>query len=228
MMNRNRFILLTGAAGVVGLLAVTIYMFADNVSKGPPLPAPSKEGKMSLEESLAKRRSIRSFKAEALTREQISQLCWAAQGISDPKRGLRTSPSAGALYPLELYVVTGEGVEHYVPKGHALEKHREGDLRGKLQGAALGQSCVGKAPATFVIAAVVSRTQRKYGQRAERYVWMEVGHAAQNILLQATALGLGAVPVGAFRDEEVAKALSLPADHAPQYLIPVGVPEKRD
>ena len=228
MTNRARLASVAVAVALAVLLAAGICICAEGEAKVSPLPAPSKEGKMSLEQALAGRRSIRSFKAEALTREQISQLCWAAQGISDPKRGLRTSPSAGALYPLELYVVTGEGVEHYVPKGHALEKHREGDLRGKLQGAALGQSCVGKAPATFVIAAVVSRTQRKYGQRAERYVWMEVGHAAQNILLQATALGLGAVPVGAFRDEEVAKALSLPADHAPQYLIPVGVPEKRD
>jgi SagB-type dehydrogenase family enzyme len=189
-----------------------------------PLPKPSGKGKMSLEEALAARRSIRRFRAGKLTRQQIAQLCWAAQGISEPRRGFRTSPSAGALYPLELYVVTADGVDHYLPGQHALQRHLGGDVRRKLQDAALGQRFVGEAPATFVIAAVVARTQRRYGRRAERYVHMEVGHAGQNLLLQATALGLGAVPVGAFRDEEVAKALSLPKDQDPLYLIPVGTP----
>lgn len=227
MTNRARLASVAVAVALAVLLAAGICICAEGEAKVSPLPAPSKEGKMSLEQALAGRRSIRSFKAEALSREQIAQLCWAAQGVSDPKTGFRTCPSAGALYPLELYVVTADGVEHYVPKGHAMTKLVQGDLRGKLQAAALGQSCVGKAGATFVITAVVSRTQRKYGQRAERYVLMEVGHAAQNILLQATALGLGAVPVGAFKDGEVAKVLSLPADHVPLYLVPVGVPAKQ-
>jgi SagB-type dehydrogenase family enzyme len=213
------------AAALAGLLAAGICICAEGEAKVSALPAASREGKMSLEESLAKRRSIRSFKSQALTREQIAQLCWAAQGISEPKRGLRTCPSAGALYPLELYVVTAEGVERYVPGTHATEKHLAGDMRAKLQAAALGQSCVGQAPATFVIAGVFARTQRKYGQRAERYVWIEVGHAGQNILLEATAMGLGAVPVGAFKDKDVAAALSLPGDHVPLYLIPVGAPK---
>ena len=183
---------------------------------------------MSFEETLAKRRSIRRFKAETLTGEQISQLCWAAQGVSDPRRSYRTCPSAGALYPLELYVVTAGGVEHYVPARHAMEKHISGDLRKKLRDAALGQSAITQAPTTFIIAGMVSRTQRKYGGRAQRYVLIEVGHAGQNLLLQATAMGLGAVPIGAFEDKQVAEVLSLPADQAPLYLIPVGVPEKRE
>lgn len=195
-------------------------------AKLSPLPAPTRQGKVSVEESLARRRSMRRFKAEALTRRQIAQLCWAAQGVSDGETGFRTCPSAGALYPLELYVVTAEGVEHYAPAAHAMAKHLAGDLRGKLQAAALDQSPVGQAAATFVIAGVVSRTQRKYGQRARGYVQLEAGHAGQNLLLQATALGLGAVPIGAFEDVQVAKVLSLPADQAPLYLIPVGVPQK--
>ncbi|MHC4563623.1 MAG: SagB/ThcOx family dehydrogenase [Planctomycetota bacterium] len=189
------------------------------------LPAVSKTEGMSLREALATRRSVRSFKPDALTAEQITQLCWAAQGVSDERRGFRTAPSAGALYPLELYVVTADGVNRYQPDKHALVEHAPGDKREGLQAAALGQTFIGQAPATFIITAVVARTERKYGDRAERYVLMEVGHAGQNLLLQATALGLGAVPVGAFSDDRVGKILSLPANETPVYLIPVGVPK---
>jgi SagB-type dehydrogenase family enzyme len=220
------FRLLLIFAAAAASLAAAKYIFADAPAGPSRLSPPRKEGKMSLEETLAKRRSIRRFKGGSLTSQQIAQLCWAAQGVSDPASGFRTSPSAGALFPLELYVVTAECVEHYVPSKHALEKHLPGDLRGKLQAAALGQSSVGKAPATFVITGVVSRTRLKYGPRAQRYMLMEVGHAGQNLLLQATALNLGAVPIGAFRDEKVAEILSLPADEAPLYLIPVGIPAK--
>ena len=190
------------------------------------LPAPARQGKVSVEETLAERRSIRRFAAETLTRSQIAQLCWAAQGVVDGQSGFRTCPSAGALYPLELYVVTAGGVERYEAAAHAMARHLDGDLRDRLQAAALGQSSVGQAPATFVITGVVSRVQGRYGVRAERYVQMEAGHAAQNLLLQATALGLGSVLIGAFEDDEVSSVLSLPGDEAPLYLIPVGVPEK--
>ena len=212
------------AAAAVGLLGV--WVFADDTSEVSELPAPRKVGKMSLEESLTRRRSIRRFSPEALSRQQIAQLCWAGQGVTDSNRGFRTSPSAGALYPLELYVVTAEGVERYIPQRHAMEKHMEGDLRPKLQAAALDQSCVGQAPAVFVVTGVVSRTAQKYGRRAMRYVLIEVGHVSQNLLLQATAMGLGTVPVGAMREEEVSKILSLPADHTPLFLIPIGAPQK--
>ncbi len=209
-------------ASVIAVLGVSLL--GDDESKASALPGPALVGKMSLEEALTKRRSVRSFAGGELSAQQISQLCWAAQGICEPVRQLRTCPSAGATYPLELYVVTAQGVEHYRPQGHGLTSHLDGDLRGKLAAAALGQRCVAQAPATFVIAGVVSRTARRYGQRAQRYVWMEAGHAGQNILLQAVALKLGAVPVGAFNDEAVGKLLKLPAGSAPLYLIPVGKP----
>jgi len=212
------------AAAGVTLLSVTL-LAGDN-AKPTTLPAPQTKGAMSVEEALAKRRSIRNFKAGPLGREQIAQLCWAAQGISAPRRRLRTCPSAGALYPLELYVVTAEGVYHYQPKEHRLVDHLPRDIRSDLAGAALHQSSVGDAPVTLVIAAVPSRTQRKYGRRAMRYVWTEVGHAGQNILLQATAMGLGAAPVGAFDDDNVARLLKLPENCRPAYLIPVGTPDR--
>jgi SagB-type dehydrogenase family enzyme len=142
--------------------------------------------------------------------------------------GGRTAPSAGGLYPLEIYVVTAQGAHHYVPDGHYLETQNDADLRGELMGAGLDQSAIGDAAAVFVIAGVVSRTEAKYGDRAERYVILEAGHAAQNLLLEAVALGLGAVPIGAFRDDEVAETLALPDGGQPLYLIPVGRPASQD
>ncbi|MBU2026387.1 MAG: SagB/ThcOx family dehydrogenase [Proteobacteria bacterium] len=185
------------------------------------LPSPAQKGKMSLEEALKKRESVRSFSSDPLTKEDLSQLLWAVQGITR-NWGARTAPSAGALFPLEIYVVLKEGFFRYSPKGHNLVRIMQQDLRNTLSKAALGQNCIGEAPAVFVIAAVYERTSRKYGNRAERYVKMEAGHAGQNLLLQAVSLGLGAVPVGAFQDEQVRQALHLPVNHEPLYLIPVG------
>lgn len=185
------------------------------------LPAPRTTGDVSLEEALASRRSIRQYGQRPLTWEEIGQLLWAAQGVTSP-RGFRTAPSAGALYPLELYVVLPEGVFHYEPVEHELSKTAEGDHRKAVGNAALKQSAIYDAPALFVIAAVYERTAVKYGDRAERYVKMEAGHAAQNLLLQMTVLGLGAVPIGAFYDERVQSALGLSSDEMPLYLIPVG------
>jgi SagB-type dehydrogenase family enzyme len=185
------------------------------------LPSPAQKGKMSLEEALKKRESVRSFSSDPLTKEDLSQLLWAVQGITR-NWGARTAPSAGALFPLEIYVVLKEGFFRYSPKGHNLIRIIQQDLRNTLSKAALGQNCIGEAPAVFVIAAVYERTSRKYGNRAERYVKMEAGHAGQNLLLQAVSLGLGAVPVGAFQDEQVQQALHLPVNHEPLYLIPVG------
>ena len=188
-----------------------------------PLPTPSQRGEVSLEEALTRRRSIREFTEEGLTWEEISGLLWAGQGITDP-RGFRTAPSAGALYPLELYVATGEGVYHYSPQSHSLTMISPEDMRLGLWEAGLMQDALREAPAIIVIAAVYARTEGKYGPRAERYVHLEAGHAAQNILLQATALDLGAVPIGAFYDQKVQEVLALPSDHEPLYLIPVGHP----
>lgn len=190
-----------------------------------PLPEPKTSGTVSLEDALQSRRSRRDFTSQELDPSEISQLLWAAQGITDP-RGFRTAPSAGALYPLELYIVTVDGVFHYLPQKHALEVIRGGDHRTALHDAALGQDPILEAPLVLVIAAVYERTQAKYGsERSPRYVHLEAGHAAQNVLLQATALDLGAVPIGAFYDADVQAVLGLPEDHEPLYLIPIGHPE---
>ena len=185
------------------------------------LPAADKTGSLSLEAVLAKRRSARQFTRAALTREQIGQLLWAAQGVTG-NRGYRTAPSAGALYPLEVYVATRAGVFRYVPRDHRLAPVAERDVRAALHRAALSQEAVQSAPAVFVIAADYARTRRKYGGRAERYAHLEAGHAAQNLLLQATALGLAGVPIGAFTDGEVQRVLGCSSAHAPLYVIPVG------
>jgi SagB-type dehydrogenase family enzyme len=178
------------------------------------LTPPVLESAVSLEETLANRRSIRGYTGEPLTLSELSQLLWATQGITHPQ-GMRTAPSAGALYPLELYVALPSGFYHYVPRSHTLEKHKDGDLRLALNDNPTEQ-------AVFVVAAVFQRTAQRYGDRAQRYVHMEVGHAAQNLLLQAVAMDLGAFPIGAFHDRYVQEMLSLPEDHEPLYLIPVG------
>jgi SagB-type dehydrogenase family enzyme len=185
------------------------------------LPAPEKRGSLSLEEALYKRESVRSFSPEPLTVKEISQILWAAQGTTRHWGG-RTSPSAGALYPLEIYMALREGLYKYVPNQHQMLQVANRNFMASLSDAALGQGCVREAPAVVIITAVYERIERKYGSRGERYVKIEVGHAAQNILLQAVSLGLSAVPVGAFHDEKVRRILSLPDDHKPLYLIPVG------
>jgi SagB-type dehydrogenase family enzyme len=188
------------------------------------LTSPITKGSVSIEETLLKRRSVRSFKSKALTLEQISQLLWAAQGITNAY-GFRTAPSAGALYPLEVYALTGDGVYRYNPENHSLILTSKADKRAELVSAALGQSFIASAPLDIVVTAVFERVTRKYGDRGVRYVHIESGHAAENILLQATALGLGGVPIGAFQDGKVSKTLNLPDDHKPLYIIPIGYPK---
>jgi SagB-type dehydrogenase family enzyme len=186
------------------------------------LPTPNFKGNLTLEETLQKRRSVRNFNNIPLTLKEVSQLLWATQGITGPS-GYRTAPSAGALYPLEVYVVLPEGVYHYLPQEHHMLIQRQGDLRPALHAVALNQNAVLDAPAVFVITAIYERTAIKYGkERSPRYVHLEAGHAAQNLLLQVAALDLGAVPIGAFYDDQVKEVLSLPDDHEPLYLIPVG------
>jgi SagB-type dehydrogenase family enzyme len=186
------------------------------------LPRPLQKGLASLEETLCRRRSVREFTDRPLTEGQIGQLLWAAQGITGPQ-GLRTAPSAGALYALEIYVATASGFYRYIPETHSLERLSVKDLRPALYRAALEQESVLAAAAVFVIAAVYHRLAMKYGEkRSVRYAHLEAGHAAQNLLLQAAALGLACVPVGAFRDDLVQAELSLPMEQSPLYLIPVG------
>ena len=190
------------------------------------LPQPRLDGTTSVEAALAARRSIRSFANKPVTLEELSQLLWAAQGITDP-RGLRTAPSGGALYPLELFVVAGSvaalpaGTYRYEPVGHHLVRVAEGDQRPDLADAALGQSTMRKAPVVIAIVADERKTTIKYGERGVRYVHLEAGHAAQNICLQAEALGLGSVVIGAFSDRAVANLLRSPG-LLPLYLIPLG------
>ena len=220
--------------GLFLLLGFVIYCLAQNqekqrenlaslkVGESINLPSPRLKGDMSLEEAIAKRRSIRSYSPTPLTLEEISQLLWAAQGITEPNRGLRTAPSAGATYPYEVYIVTNEGVFHYIPKGHELEKIKDGNIREDLTAAAMGQASVRDAGAVFILSAIYERTAR-YGERAKLFVHLEGGHIAQNILLQAVALKLGSVPVGAFNPERVKEVTGIPEGEI-VYLIPVGHP----
>lgn len=186
------------------------------------LPAPSARGQLSLEESMAGRRSVRQFDPRPLTTRELSQLLWAVQGITG-EEGERTAPSAGGLLPLEIHVATAEGLFHYRPRRHLLERRSRDDPRKVMFRFGLLQEALREAPAVFVIAAVYERTVARYGrERSPRYIHMEAGHAAQNLLLQAVSLGLGAVVIGAFEDGELHEALALPADQRLLYLIPAG------
>jgi SagB-type dehydrogenase family enzyme len=191
------------------------------------LPQPDLSGPVALEQALLLRRSIRTYSRDALTVDGLTQLLWAAQGVTH-SQGYRTAPSAGALYPLELYAVVGHviglptGFYRYRCMEHALELKSARDLRPALYRAALSQRPVERAPVTFVITAVYGRMTTKYGSRGVRYTDMEAGHAAQNLSLQAAALDLKSVVIGAFQDNEVKQAVALPADEEPLYLVPVG------
>lgn len=191
-------------------------------AKTIPLPEPKILGKMSVEEAIFRRRSERSFQPSELPLEQISQLLWSAQGITDKSWGFRAAPSAGALYPLTIYIMKKDGVFRYLPDGHKLLELSNEDRRPSLVRASLAQSFIGEAPLVIIVAGNFRITEAKYGQRSYRYLNMEVGHVAENIHLQAVAMGLVSVPVGAFWDDVVAKILELPDTQDPFYLIPVG------
>lgn len=194
------------------------------------LPAPTLKGKLSVEEALEARRTVRRFGSRALTLAQLSQLLWAADGVTDPSRGYRSAPSAGALYPLDLYVAVGErlvadlrpGVYHYLPDRHGLKLNREGDVRKELARASLYQSWMAEAPIMVVITGEYARCTRKYGERGVLYTHIEVGHVGQNLFLQAEALGLGAGIVGSFENRAVSQTLSIPEAHEPLLIMPVG------
>jgi len=212
------------------LIFLGVLMMAGSSSGGEKiaLPSPNTKGEVSVEEALLQRRSVRSFLDNALSLRELSQLLFSAQGITEEIRGFRTAPLAGALYPLVVYVVVGRveelapGVYRYHPRGHTIEKLLEGDKRERLCQAALSQEAIREAPLSLVIAAIYNKTTVKYGERGIRYVHIEVGHAAQNVYLQAGALGLGTVAIGAFYDKEVSRELSLPAEEVPLYIMPVG------
>ena len=184
------------------------------------LPDAQQTGEVSIEAALAARRSIRSWTDAPVELATLGQLLWAAQGINRPDSGRRTCPSAGAKYPLELLVATADGIHHYVPDEHRLDLLSREDVRGRVP----AQGFVLDAPVIVFVAAVFARTEERYGDRAARYVYIEAGHAAHGLMLQAAALGLGGTTVGAFDDAELQDLLGLPEDWEPVYVLPVGVP----
>jgi len=198
------------------------------------LPSPSQKGGMSLAEAIVRRRSIRHFTPQPISQSQLSQILWAAQGTSATSWEYRTVPSAGATYPLEIFVVcgtncieeVGSGIYHYNTDSHSLTLQHKEDVRSKLATAALDQEFIYQAPVDIVICAIYERTAMRYGARGRRYVHMEVGHAGQNIYLQATALGLATVAIGAFYDERVREVLQLDEQYKPLYIMPIGKPAR--
>jgi SagB-type dehydrogenase family enzyme len=184
------------------------------------LPAPQLKGSKSLEECIFKRESVREFKDKEIELEKISQILWSGQGKKGYKK---TVPSAGGTYPLELYVVfKGKGIFHYDAERNLLKLKKEGDFGEALAKAALDQMFIYEAPLDIIICADFNRTYDHYGKRGRRYVYIEIGHCAQNIELEAVALGLASVPIGAFYDEEVKKVLDIKRNFEPIYIIPIG------
>ena len=194
------------------------------------LPEPSVEGSLSLEAAIKRRRTHRSFTSKRLSLEQLSQLLWAAQGITEHGGFKRAAPSGGALYPMDIYAVVGEdgvrgiqaGVYHYAPSKHVIRLVVEGDLRSAVTSASLSQTWMARAPVHLVITAEYDRICVKYGERGVRYAMIEAGHVGQNIFLQAEALGLVAGIVGAFHDSRLARAISATESHEPLLVMPVG------
>lgn len=226
------------AAAAAAALAITATACAGSaVNPEPPepattigapleLPAPTEAPPASLSATIDSRHSVREFTADPLTQADLSTLLWATYGYRTD--GGRTVPSAGGLYALAIFVAIGNvqdvapGIYAWDPATNQLGLMSEGDPRTVLQAAALGQSAIGDAPATIVIAGSPVRLEDKYGARAEQFTLNEAGHSSQNLLLMAAALGLGAVPIGGFEDDEVSEALGLPTGEAPYYLVPVG------
>jgi SagB-type dehydrogenase family enzyme len=194
------------------------------------LPRPFVTGGLSLAEAINLRRSVRSFSPDPIQLFQLSQVLWAAQGITNKLKATRTIPSAGGTYPLELFAVIGEegiektpsGVYHYDPETQNLTLTLPGDIRAEMAAAALGQDFIAVAPVSLVICAIYKRTLMRYNIRAERYIFMEAGHSAQNVYLQATALNLGTVAVGAFKDDTIHSLLHLESSCKPLYILPLG------
>lgn len=211
---------------LVLLIAASLFAEQDMIK----LPAPKLESAVSLESVVAARRSVREFTQDSLSPEHLSQLLWAGQGITDDKEDLRAAPSAGALYPMELRVIVQRvqgltpGLYVYKPHAHALEAQRVPDTGLAPGQAAYWQDWMEEAPTIIFITATPSRTRVKYGKRTERYLFLEAGHIGQNILLQATALGLGGTPVGAFDDDRIARFLG--TRQKPLYILPIGHPWK--
>jgi SagB-type dehydrogenase family enzyme len=209
-----------GASGDGGEVSLSAGAPGDTIT----LPRVPRTGDVSIEEAIWRRRSIRGYTGEMPSLESVSKLLWAAQGITDARNEFRSAPSAGATYPLELYLVTAGHMSRYIPERHCLVVERSGDFRKAVAGAALDQACIEEAPLVFVFAAVVKRTEAHYGDRAERYVQIEVGCASENLMLEAAAVGLGSVPIGAYYDDKVNEVLGLQKGCEAYLIVPVGVP----
>ncbi len=230
---KKAFVTFAVVCGVIILAAMSSPIMSNESIRGGKsmdtikLPEPNYDSKTSVENALLERRSVRGYKKESLTLVEVSQLLWAAQGITN-KRGFRTAPSAGALFPLEVYIVVGdvndlpEGIYQYKPHKHELLKIADGDKRSELCTAALGQGCIKQCAAVIVFSAVYERTTKKYGERGIKYVHMEVGHAAQNVHLQVVSLNLGTVVVGAFHDNEVKRIMNMTDKEQPLCIMPIG------
>lgn len=210
------------------IATLTIRVTYAQNNKTIKLPPPILKSSISIEEALLLRRSKRFYKDKPLTLNELSQILWASQGITDENYKFRTCPSAGAIFPLELYlsVINIEGLESgiykYIPERHELIHLSKGPKREELFNACLKQEWIKRAPLVVVICAAFYKTKARYGERGIRYVFIETGHCAQNIYLQCVSLNLGTVAVGAFDDEEVKKILNLPKNDFPTYLMPIG------
>ena len=218
---RRRTFLATGALALVGACTGRARP-SRSAAQASALPSPEPRDAGSFDDVLARRRSIRDFSEEPVAEEAISSLLWAAQGVTAAWGG-RTAPSAGALYPIELYLASSDGLRRYVAEQHAAVELAREDRRSRIAGAT-GQEAPSTAPVLVVITGVVARTEAEYGDRAERYVQLEAGHVCQNLLLEATALDLAAVPIGAFSDDAVRVALGVQDDELPLYVVAIGHP----
>jgi SagB-type dehydrogenase family enzyme len=202
------------------------------------LPPPRTKGDQSLEETLLKRRSRRQYRRSPLSAAEISQILWAAYGLQETAgpgwvtgKGNRTCPSAGALFPLGIYLVAGDilnvpsGLYHFIPDGHVLKMIHERDIREDIYNLSYPREMILNAPASLIYTAIERRVRERYGERGRlRYIPMDIGHSAQNVYLQAEAMGLGTCAVGAFDDDGLVSVLGLPAGEIPMYIMPVGIP----
>ena len=211
---------------LAGLAAFCLGQYRSRVSplKIVQLSEPSLKGKVSFEEALANRRSVRQFTSQQVRLAQVSQLAWAGQGITEPTKGFRTAPSAGSIYPIMLYFATPEGVFVYNPVEHSLEQTLAPDVRSRLAASASMQDAVVQASCDIIVAGSVRKLATQFRERARTYMLLEAGHIAQNIQLQAVCLGLGSVVVGGFDIVGVGRTCRLPQDLEPLLIICVGYP----
>ena len=229
---------------IVFISVLSLYYFSGqkksvytnrNIISITSLPSPVLTGNISVEEAIQNRRSVRTFSNESITIGNLSQILWAAQGITDNQSSLRAAPSAGQVYPLEIYIIIGNngvsglenGVYHYVPSNNTLEKLLNGDLRSDLSGIANGQPWVKQAPIDILITGNYLKMVDKYGDKdlSTRFVDLEAGHVGENIYLESESLGLVTVSLGSFNEKQLVQLLNIPNNETPIYIFPVGHPK---